>query len=372
MSDSTGATGGGPFAEQREIYELLSQETRHLVLQYILAHPEHLLSLDEFAYLIPKNKAAIRDQIQRLQTEGIIDRYDYPPNEDSRDLPWQFYGPTEYGLDVLEEYNYLRGLPVARALYDSTRLSEKAERHRDAPRPELPETVEQALRIDGDDETTNFERLANYVRERNERTRSLDDQIDLAEALYRNEIGPDHEGLTLNELRDQLDLDLQYQLQTLVDHLVEVGVLERVEPSGPDVFAISERRDEIVNGHVEEEAERNIEALVRDIHDELQTVQVDEDAAELTQQDTENLEPSVGRADGAGRTIRSILAADFSIPPERVVEFLRSGDPVDRLDAAIDAIESSDEVRSSKGYGRILFVRRAHRYRLSQMATDLL
>lgn len=370
MSDSSGATTGGPFAEQREVYELLSQETRHLVLQYVLAHPEHLLSLDEFAYLIPKNKAAIRDQVQRLRAEGVIDRYDYPPNEDSRDLPWQFYGLTEYGLEVLEEYNYLRGLPVARALYDNTRLSERAERHRDAPRPELPETVVEALRIDEGDESGNVERLANYIRGRTERTASLDEQVDLVEVLHRKEIGPGHEGLTLAELREQFDQD--FHLRTLTDHLVEVGVLDRVEPSGPDVLAISERRDEIVSGHVEEEAERNIEALVQDIHDELQTVHVDEDAAEVSQQDTGDLEPSVARADGAGRTIRGILASDLAIPPERVVEFLRSGDPVHRLDAAIDAIESSDEVQRSKEYGRILFVQRAPRYRLSQTAIDLL
>lgn len=369
MSDSTGATEGGPFAEQREIYALLSQQTRHLVLQYILAHPKHLLSLDEFAYLIPKNKAAIRDQVQRLQSEGIIDRYDYPPNEDSRDLPWQFYGLTEYGVDVLEEYNYLRGLPLARALYDHTRLSEKAERHRDAPRPELPEAVAQALRIEGGAASDELERLGQYIREKNDHTHSLDDQVALVEALSRNDVGPNHEGLSLNELRD---LDLQHHPRTVVDRLVDIDVLERVEPTGPDVFAITERSEEIVNGRVEEEAERNIDALVRDLDDELQAVQLDRDAADWAQQDAVVTEPPVAVADGGGRPVRAVLAEAFDVAPERVAEFLQSGNPIERLNAAVEAIESSDEVTRANEYGRILFVNRANRYRLSQQAIDLL
>lgn len=371
MMNSTGATESGPYSEQREIYELLSQQTRHLVLQYILAHPKHLLSLDEFAYLIPKNKAAIRDQVQRLRTEGIIDRYDYPPNEDSRDLPWQFYGLTEYGVDILEEYNYLRGLPVARALYDHTRLSEQAERHRDAPRPELPKSVARALQIDGEEESADLERLGQYIRERNEQTHSLDDQVTLVEALYRNGVGPDHEGLSLNEIRD-LDLDLQYQSRTVSEHLVDIGVVERVEPTGPDIFAISERSDEIINGRVVEEAERNIEALVGDLDDELQTVQLNRDAADWFQQDAVLTEPPVAVADGGGRRIKAVLAEEFDVAPERVADFLRSGDPVERLNAAVEAIESSDEVTRANEYGRVLFVSRANRYRLSQQAINLL
>lgn len=33
MSDGTAAKGDGPFEDQRQIYDLLSQETRHLIVQ---------------------------------------------------------------------------------------------------------------------------------------------------------------------------------------------------------------------------------------------------------------------------------------------------------------------------------------------------
>ncbi|MDZ7731175.1 MAG: ArsR family transcriptional regulator [Natrialbaceae archaeon] len=147
MSNSPGISGPSPFEEQRQMYELLSQETRHLICQFILAHPAHLPSLDELAYLIPKNKASINEQLERLIAEGIVARYEHPPNADRRDLPTVFYGLTEYGVDVLEQYNYLSGLPVVRTLYDNTRLSPQAKRHRDAPRPTLPAAVEDVLSL---------------------------------------------------------------------------------------------------------------------------------------------------------------------------------------------------------------------------------
>ncbi|THE64890.1 hypothetical protein D8Y22_10535 [Salinadaptatus halalkaliphilus] len=370
MSDSPAAKGDGPFEEQRQIYDLLSQETRHLILQFILGHAEHLPSLDELAYMMPKNKAAIRDQLKVLSDNDIIDCYQYPPNEDARDLPSQFYGLTEHGVEILYEYNYLRGLPVARVLYDNTRLSEKAQRHRDAPRPELPEQVMEALTIDEDDDT-DFDRLEQYIRERKRNTHSVDDQVTVAKAFYKAGIGPEEEGIKQTKLLDSLDVNIEYQLRTVLNRLVDIGVLAQTAPPGPDIFAISERLDEIVNGQVTEEAEANLNALIAHIDDELQVTALSEDAAERDGPQTRASEPSVAVADGAGRTIRSILAAEFGIEPEQVIEYLRSGDPVDRLNTAVEAIESSEEVTRSEDYGQIVFVQPAYRYRLTEQAMEL-
>lgn len=371
MSDAPAAEDTGPFEEQRQIYELLSQETRHLILQYILGHPEHLPSLDELAYLMPKNKAAIRDQLRVLDEAGILDRYDHPPNEDSRDLPSQFYGLTERGVTVLDEYNYLRGLPVARAVYDNTRLSEKAQRHCDAPRPELPAPVARALTIESTTDAANIDRIERYLRQKQDRSRTVADQTEIVAALYENDIGPDHDGLKRSELSAQLEDVLEYRLTTPLNQLVEIDLVEEFTPPGPDIFAISERLDEIVNGRTTAEAEANIDALVAHIDDELQPIELAE-AAELDRTRAATVEPSVAIADGAGRTVRSILAAEFDIAPERVPEYLRSGDPVDRLNAAVDAIESSREVSESEEYGRIVFVHQPQRYRLTERAIELL
>lgn len=372
MSDAPAADDGGPFEEQRRIYELLSQETRHLVLQYVLGHPSHLPSLDELAHMMPKNKAAIRDQLEVLAEAGILERYEYPPNENSRDLPSQFYGPTEYGVDVLAEYNYLRGLPVARAIYDNTRLSEKARRHRDAPRPDLPPAVEGALAIDETEDRPDYDRIAQYVRERKADAHSADAQIEVVKAFHEAGIGPDHEGIKRTELLERLDVDIEYRPRTVLKHLVDLDLLEETAPPGPDVFAISERIDEIVNGRVTREAEENIDALVAHIDDELHSVELEDESAELEGPQVATSAPSVALGDGAGRTVRSILASEFDVAPERVADYLRSGDPIDRLNAAVDAIESSDEVTKSEDYGRIVFVNPAYRYRLTDRALGLL
>ena len=148
MSDGPAATGDGPFEEQRQIHDLLVQETRHLIVQLILGHPEHLASLDELAYMMSKNKAAIRDQLEVLVEAEILAIYDYPPNKETRGLPWKFYGFTEYGTDILGDFNYLKGVPMARAVHQKTRKSEKIERHETAPRPPIPEPVRATFRLD--------------------------------------------------------------------------------------------------------------------------------------------------------------------------------------------------------------------------------
>ncbi len=152
MNDGTAAKGDSPFEEQRQIYDLLSQETRHLIVQLILGHPEHLPSLDELAYMMSKNKATIRDQLEVLVEAEIIAIYDYPPNKETRGLPWKFYGFTEHGTDILGDFNYLKGVPMARAVHQKTRKPEKIERHETAPRPPLPQPVRATFRFDDEAE----------------------------------------------------------------------------------------------------------------------------------------------------------------------------------------------------------------------------
>jgi predicted transcriptional regulator len=151
MSDTVPEGFEDPFAEQQRIRELLSQETRHLIIQLILGHPAHLVSLAELDYVIPKNEAAILAQLETLQDAGILDVYVHEPNASTRDLPSKFWGPTERGVEILYEHNFLRGVPIARAVYEETRKSERVIRHEGAPRPVLPAAVTDALAFDEPD-----------------------------------------------------------------------------------------------------------------------------------------------------------------------------------------------------------------------------
>jgi hypothetical protein len=359
MNEGQSGTKGGPFEEQRRIYDLLAQETRHLIVQYVLGHPEHLMSLDELAYMIPKSKGAISDQLGKLVDADVLAVYRCEGNEDKRDLPAKFYGFKENGVEILYEYNYLRGVPVARALYDSTEKTAKVQRHESAPRPELPVAVNQALSFEGSDRERSP--LASYVRDRNWNQPSVSDQVELARAFKDAGVGPDHDGLKLDEIESELNPDLDYHVRTVLHNLEAVDVVEKEQPPGPSVYAISESTDEIVNGHVVEAAKENLDALVNHMDDEVHEIDVDQFQADS----------GIAVTDGAGRTIRSLLSEEFGVSPERVEERLRQGDSVNTLNAAIGAIEVSEDARKRGDYGKIRFVNPAYRYRLTEKAVEM-
>lgn len=138
-----------PIDERRRMFELLGQETRHLIIQAILGHPLHLMSVAELDFMISnKTRGAIEDQLEVLCEENLLELYPHEPNKDKRDLPWQFYGFTIHGIDVLDSFNYLQGLPAQRALYDHTRKPERVRRHEEAPRPSLPAEIADAIEFD--------------------------------------------------------------------------------------------------------------------------------------------------------------------------------------------------------------------------------
>jgi len=138
-----------PLERQRELMELLSQETRHSIIQALLGHPEVLASADELNHFVPsKSKKTVEEQLEVLVGAEILAVYEYPPNQEKRGLPWKFYGFTEYGAEILGDFNYLKGVPMARAVHQKTRKPEKIERHETAPRPPLPDAVRATFRLD--------------------------------------------------------------------------------------------------------------------------------------------------------------------------------------------------------------------------------
>lgn len=134
-----------PFEKQRRAHQFLTQETRYYILQALLGHPTHLASLDELEYLIPKNRSTIREHLDRLQEKTLVTKYVYEGDDTASDEPSEFWGITEFGISLLYEFNYLRYVPVLRALQDNLYLTAKMQRHRNAPRPPLPTAVADAF-----------------------------------------------------------------------------------------------------------------------------------------------------------------------------------------------------------------------------------
>lgn len=138
-----------PLDRQQDLMDLLGQGTRHSIVQALLGHPEHLASAAEIDYFVTdKAKKTVDEQLDVLVDEEILSVYEYPPNKSTRGLPWVFYGFSPAGARVMRDFNFLRGLPMARAIYEKTTKTEKIRRHEEAPRPPLPKSVREAFKVD--------------------------------------------------------------------------------------------------------------------------------------------------------------------------------------------------------------------------------
>jgi hypothetical protein len=195
-----------------------------------------------------------------------------------------------------------------------------------------------------------------FIRQRKRNTRSTDDQVQTSHAMWDGNIDRDHDGLKRKKIEDSLSLSIDHRPKTVLHHLEEIGIVEEFV-SGPPRLAIAEWMDngngEIVLGWVGEAAEQGLSALA----DEIESPKSGSEAA---------------TADGSGVTLRSVVASELDLIPERVEDYLRTtSSPVDVLNQAVDAIEETDGVGKSDDYGKIAFINTAYRYRLTQMAVDL-
>lgn len=192
------------------------------------------------------------------------------------------------------------------------------------------------------------------IREENGDQPSVDDQVTVAQALYDEGITSEEEALKEDEIKELLEergVELEYKLRTCLDNLRDIPVIVGHFPPGSRYVPISERRDEIIFGEVEETVRVDRGALINHVHDEDPD---DADELPLT-------------ADGRGATVREVIAEDADIDPEDIEHYLRSGSrdtQRERLNDAIDAIVNSDEVTKRDDYGKVVFRHKAYRYHL--------
>lgn len=331
---------------KREKLNVMTQETRFTLVQNIIAHPEQLPSLKELDYYNPsKSESTIRNHLEKLIEHDLVAEFALPEDERARDLPWMFYGLTETARSLLEETQLLKAEETLQDIHEHLELTDEIKRYQEAPRP---------------DESPRLSNLERTVRAAKSNTRSVEDQIAIVRSMFEAGIGPGSDGVRTSELEELLSFEPSYRLRTSLNHLEDMNLVEAITPPGPEFFAISERLDEIINGRVEEVAEDDLENLITHMEAEIYSVPVDDMRS-----------GGMAMADG-GVTIRSILADEFNVNRSEVESFLREGDLVEKLNAAVQAIDDSDHTSSGEGYGRILFRRPANRYRLTTKAVDLL
>lgn len=193
------------------------------------------------------------------------------------------------------------------------------------------------------------------IREENGDQPSVDDQVTVARALYDEGVLSEEEALKEDEIAELLkerEDELEYKLRTSLDNLRDIPVIVGYFPPGSRYVPISERRDEIIFGEVEETVRVDREALLDHVHDD----DPDEEEEELPL-----------TADGRGITVREVIGDDADVDPEDVEHHLHSGrrdTQRERLNDAIDAIVDSDEVTKRDDYGKVVFRHKAYRYYL--------
>jgi len=337
---------------QRQRLNVATQETRFVLIQNILSHPQQLPTLKELDYVNPsKSKSTIREHLEVLIENDIVAERTLSKDERKRDLPWRFYGLTDVGRDLLEEMGLLGAEGTLRDMYELLETTDTIEKYAQAPRPGD---------VSADGDLTGCDAIVAYIQERKGSIPSVADQISIVTALYEDGIGPDSEGLTRNEIAERLTFE--YSFSTALNYLVDLDVLEEFQPPGLSTYAISERRDQIINGEVEQTVEEEIERLIDDMVDRLDSP--------IQPGDGEYAGDTVIRADGGRRTLRFILSEEFNVRPDKVESYLFDGDQLSKLNRAIDAIEAS-EVDKGDDYGQVIFRQAPYRYRLSEFAMSL-
>lgn len=121
----------------RKRLDVVTQETRFALIQDVLGHPSGLPTLKELDYVNPsRSRTTIRQHLDRLVEAGIVEEVLLPEERRRNDLPYKFYGISEFGRAFLEEHGLLRAEETLREVYDRVEKTAEVERYEGAPRPE--------------------------------------------------------------------------------------------------------------------------------------------------------------------------------------------------------------------------------------------
>lgn len=219
-----------------------------------------------------------------------------------------------------------------------------------------------------------------WIREENGHQASDVDQVLTAYWFYRN-------GITVNndvdrrtaEVKDALEERLDHEVETVLENLAEIGVLEKKEPP-TRVFIQNERTGDAFFSPTDEDFPpnlyREISRLVYDIH--LQEGQGDGGAfpqrlsrPTLTPAtDGGDVDPETDNDDSL--QLRQFVATELDAESPEVEQALVAPDDtiecMEQFDDLVTAIKKSDEVVRGLDYDQVGWRHRANRWTLSKTA----
>jgi len=121
---------------QRQRLNTVTQETRFVLIQNIVSHPKQLPSFKELSYVNPsKSLSTIREHLEVLIEDSIVEERVLPDDRRQRDLPWCFYGLTEEGRALLSEAGLLRAEATLQDMYTRLDTTPELDKYAQAPRP---------------------------------------------------------------------------------------------------------------------------------------------------------------------------------------------------------------------------------------------
>lgn len=127
-------------------FDYRTNQTRFLILEYILGHPTNLPSANELAEMLPDTTIDdVQQELQALLDTGYITTYNAPKHTTTQFGPGTFYSLTDDGIDALENHDFLKITPVATKVYGHLNKPETVEQYEQAPRPDLEPTVQERL-----------------------------------------------------------------------------------------------------------------------------------------------------------------------------------------------------------------------------------
>lgn len=127
-------------------FDYQTNQTRFLIIEYILGHPTNLPSANELATMLPETTLEdVHEELQALIESKHVTQYNAPEHTVKQSIPSVFYGLTKRGIELLEAHDFLKITPVATEVYMSLNKPDPVEKYEQAPRPELDPTVREKL-----------------------------------------------------------------------------------------------------------------------------------------------------------------------------------------------------------------------------------
>lgn len=226
--------------------------------------------------------------------------------------------------------------------------------------------------------------VEDWIEGENGHQASVEDQQIVAVWFYENDITiPEDEDRRTSEVRDEVGDRLEHDVETALDNLSDIGVLDKEEPASRQFIRNERTNEAFFSPNAEDFSPSLYEELSRLIYD----IHLREGQNERGPYPGGTHVPSIAPVANGGRPLetssegthsglRQFVASELDVPPAEVEDALvEPEDIVEQMvqfDDLIEAIKESDDVERGLGYDQVGWRNRANRWSLSTIAKGVM